>query len=133
MRMVPVESAARKYLYPEIQAVIPEPATIHTDANSSYNTLPSLGYRHKAFNVSASPAPAHVYLPVIHSAASNLNSWLEGGIRRTPSEQHFPYYLAEYAYRFNHRRVKNRGLIFYRLIEETLKHSKITQVEIVGR
>jgi transposase-like protein len=133
MRMVPVESAARQYLFPEIEAAIPIPATIHTDANASYNTLPSLGYRHKEINVSTSKAPAHVYLPVIHSAASNLNTWLEGGIRRMPDERHFPYYLAEYAYRFNHRQVKNRGLIFYRLMQDTLKHAPITQTDIIQR
>lgn len=110
-RLVGVTSASAPQVLPIVQAAVPIPATIHTDANNIYQGLKGLGYRHKAYNIKALGQPAHVYLPVIHSVASGLKSWMMGVHYRTPKDKHLDYYLAECAWRFNLRGAANRGIL----------------------
>jgi transposase-like protein len=120
-------------IIPAVCQIVPTPSTICTDANPSYNSLKATGHRHKVFNISRLPMPAHYYLPNVHSAASNLQRWMLQTINRTPDPKHMDYYLAEAAFRFNHRGAKNQGLLFYRLMEATLKHEALTQKDVVAR
>lgn len=124
-------SAAR--LLPPIRAQVRSPATIRTDGNPSYNGLRGSGYRHTAYNMSALPPPAHYYLPVVHSVAANVKRWLLDAYRRTPKLKHLDYYLAEYAFRFNQRAARHRGLLFYRLMEAAVSYEVVTQRTIIGR
>jgi hypothetical protein len=36
------------------------------------------------------------------------------------SEKHFEYYLDEYAFRFNRRTSRARGMLFYRLLQQAV-------------
>lgn len=131
LRVVP--SASLSNVEVLVKGSVAPQATVHTDANPIYKNLDAMGYKHKSFNISKLPQPAHVYLPAIHSAASNLKSWFLGTLHRTPSQKHMEYYLSEYAYRFNHRDVSNRGLIFYQLAEDALGSGAISKEDILAR
>jgi len=120
-------------IMPAVCGIVHNPSTILTDAKTSYSGLESEGYRHKVYNISQLPLPAHVYLPAVHSAASNTQRWLLKAINRYPASKHMDYYLAEAAFRFNHRTCRNRGLLFYRLMEATLQHGAMTQRDVVAR
>lgn len=61
-----------------------------------------------------------------------MKGWMVRAYRRPPSRKHFDYYLAEYAFRFNHRTARQRGLLFYRLIEATVAYGEVTQRAIVA-
>jgi len=120
-------------ILPAVSCVVHHPSTIFTDAKPSYNHLCEDGYRHKVYNISQLPLPAHVYLPAVHSAAAHAQQWLSKAIIRTPDAKHMDYYLAEQAWRFNHRIARHRGLLFYRLMEATVNHVALTQKDVVGR
>ena len=36
------------------------------------------------------------------------------------SQEHLAYYLDEYTFRFNRRKSKSRGLLFYRLLQQAV-------------
>jgi len=95
-------------------------AKIHTDGWTGYNGLNKLGYEHIVTNISASGDPAHVVMPRVHLVASLLARWWlgihQGAIRRS----YLSYYLDEFTFRFNRRKSKARGLLFYRLMEQAV-------------
>lgn len=53
--------------------------------------------------------------------ASLLKRWLTGTLHYAVSQQHLVYYLDEYTFRFNRRTSKSRGLLFYRLLQQTVR------------
>jgi hypothetical protein len=52
--------------------------------------------------------------------ASLLKRWLLGTHQGAISHRHLPYYLDEFTFRFNRRKSRSRGKLFYRLIEQAL-------------
>ena len=95
-------------------------AQVCTDAWKWYTTLAKQGYRHKTINVSHSADPAHVSLPGVHVEASVLKRWLLGTHQGSVTAQHLDDYLDEFAFRFNRRHSRQRGMLFYRLLENAI-------------
>ena len=77
-------------------------------------------FTHVITDLSASGDPAHVALPHVHRVASLLKRWLLGTHQGAVSHDQLAYYLDEFTFRFNRRRSRHRGLLFYRLIEGAL-------------
>lgn len=100
-------------------AVIEPGSTIRTDGARSLRRLADLGYHHEFTLGYAAPDKASV-LPGVHLLASLLKRWLIGTLHFRVEEQHLPYYLDEYTFRFNRRTAKSRGLLFYRLLEQAV-------------
>jgi hypothetical protein len=71
-------------------------------------------------NVSASGDSAHVAMPEVHRVASLLKRWLLGTNQGAVSHDRLDYYLDEFTFRFNRRRARRRGLLFYRLLEQAV-------------
>src|SRR5208337_4861124 len=71
--------------------------------------LTAAGYKHEVTVVSASPDPAHVTMPRVHTIAALLKRWLLGTHQGGVQHVHLDYYLDEFAFRFNRRRSKTRG------------------------
>ena len=67
--------------------------------------------------MSSSGDPAHVALPHVHLVASLLKRWILGTHQGAISHAQLDYYLDEFTFRFNRRRARHRGLLFYRLLE----------------
>ena len=61
--------------------------------------------------------PAHVAMPHVHRDASLVQRWLLGTHQGAISHDQLDYYLDEFTFRFNRRRSRHRGLLFYRLLE----------------
>jgi ISXO2-like transposase domain len=93
---------------------------VHTDAYSGYAELDRLRYRHVITNLSEAGDPAHVLLPNVHLVASLVKRWILGTHQGAVSHDQLDWYLDEYTFRFNRRRSRHRGLLFYRLIEGAL-------------
>src|SRR5260370_7226040 len=53
-------------------------------------------------------------------AASVLKRWLNGTHQGGVQHQHLDYYLDEFAFRFNRRHSKARGLLFHRLAQQAV-------------
>jgi transposase-like protein len=103
------------------ETVEPGASSILTDAWRGYSGLEALGYDHVIINQSASPHPAHVLMPGVHLVASLLKRWLLGTYQGAVSIEHLNYYLDEFTFRFNRRRSRSRGLLFYRLLEQAVQ------------
>jgi len=60
-------------------------------------------------------------LPGVHLVASLLKRWLTGTLHFAVAEHQLPYYLDEFAFRFNRRNSSSRGLLFYRLLQQAVE------------
>jgi transposase-like protein len=100
--------------------VIAKGSIVRTDGANYLRKLSAAGYQHVAFVGIDSPEPAHVNLPGVHMVASLLKRWLTGTLHYAVSQEHLGYYLDEYTFRFNRRTSKSRGLLFYRLLQQTV-------------
>ncbi len=74
-------------------------------------------------NLLGSGDPAHVALPHVHIVASLLKRWGLGTHQGSISHHQLDYYLDEFTFRFNRRRARHRGLLFYRLLEGAMATS----------
>ncbi len=90
------------------------------------------GFKHIATNIAESGDPAHVVMPRVHIVASLLDRWWlgihQGAIRPVQLE----YYLDEFTFRFNRRKSKARGLLFYRLMQQAVSCEPVPRRMIVG-
>ena len=118
MARVPDVSAAT--LTDFVREQVTDGAELHTDAWEGYRDLARHGFLHLVTNIAASGDPAHVALPHVHRVASLLKRWLLGTHQGAVSRDQLDYYLDEFSFRFNRRRSRHRGLLFYRLLEGAL-------------
>src|SRR5689334_19117772 len=115
IRLRRIKDVSGASLLPFVRSAAIPDAVIHTDGWSGYSGLTAAGYKHEVTVVSASPDPAHVTMPRVHNIAALLKRWLLGTHQGGVQHVHLDYYLDEFAFRFNRRRSKARGLLFHRL------------------
>jgi hypothetical protein len=98
------------------------PGTVlHTDGDPLFDDLPSdLGITHVPHVLVRAAEPPDQLLPGVHRVASLLKRWLAGTIQNGLSRSQLEYYLDEFTFRFNRRRSRSRGLLWYRLIEQAV-------------
>ena len=104
-------------------------ATVITDDWGSYNNLHKCGYRHQIQTATKKSDDVEV-LPNVHRVASLLKRWLLGTHQNYASNEKLQYYLDEFAFRYNRRTSKKRGLIFYRIIEQSVIHSPVRNTDV---
>jgi transposase-like protein len=115
LRVIP--NIQRQTLEDFISDVCEPGSIIYTDANRGYNHVAELGYTHVVTAISTSEDAAHVVMPAVHRVASLLKRWLLGTHQGSVAAQHLDSYLDEFTFRFNRRRSRSRGLLFYRLMQ----------------
>ena len=126
-----VEAIRREYLIPFLCAAVEPRATIHSDGNQAYWTVPEHGYEHDRTVLSQHKDPAHVLMPGVHRVASLLERWLLGTHQGRVSPEHLDAYLNEFTFRFNRRSSRRRGLLFYRLLQQAILTDPITYRSLV--
>ena len=97
-----------------------------------YAGLDAAGYPHTVTVISTGADPAHVVMPRVHKVASLLKRWLMGTLQGGIQHRHLAYYLDEFAFRFNRRRSKARGMLFYRLAEQAVAISPVPYRDIIN-
>lgn len=100
-------------------AVIEPGSTIKTDGAPVLRRFAQMGFTHQATAAYSAADPSSV-LPGVHLVASLLKRWLIGTLHYRVEQQHLPYYLDEYTFRFNRRTALSRGLLFYRLLQQAV-------------
>jgi ISXO2-like transposase domain len=60
-----------------------------------------------------------------------LKRWLIGTHQGAVSHKHLDYYLDEFTFRFNRRRSRSRGKLFYRLVQQAAAVEPVTYASIV--
>lgn len=91
---------------------------IRTDGARGLRRLANLGYSHE-YVTGYSTDPDEV-LPGVHLVASLVKRWIAGTLHHRMSDEHMPYYLDEYAFRFNRRNSSSPGMLFYRLLQQAV-------------
>ncbi|MDA1141003.1 MAG: transposase, partial [Planctomycetota bacterium] len=99
-----------------------------TDAWKGYDPLKSENYKRIIENQSASVGDD--LLPLVHRIASLLKRWLAGTHQGAVRPSHLDYYLDEFTFRFNRRKSRSRGKLFYRLIQQAVASGPVTAREI---
>jgi hypothetical protein len=100
-------------------STIAEGSTVRTDGARMLRRLATMGYTHEYVNGYAS-ADISNELPGVHLVASLLKRWIAGTLHHHVSLEQLPYYLDEYAFRFNRRTSAARGMLFYRLLQQAV-------------
>ena len=104
--------------------------TIHTDGWNGYNQLKSVGYYRKIIKESANVG--NDPLSHCHLIISLFKRWLLGTYQGAVKPEHLDYYLDEYTFRFNRRKSRSRGKLFYRLVQQAVAIDPVTKNEIEG-
>jgi transposase-like protein len=120
VRMARIANASSDVLSEFVLDNIARGSEVRTDGWRGYNDIGRYRFRHVITNLKESHDPAHVAMPEVHRAASLLKRWLLGTHQGAVSHHQLDYYLDEFTFRFNRRRSRHRGLLFYRLLEQAV-------------
>ena len=132
VRMSRLGRATKRTLQGFISEAVESGSRVRTDCWNAYRGLEELGYPHEPIRVSRTGEPASVSMPHVHRAFSLLKRWLLGTHQGSIQPHQLDYYLDEFTFRFNRRRSRHRGLLFYRLLSEVIATEPIPLKRIVG-
>lgn len=107
-------------------------AVVYTDRWQGYGSLAAAGFVHQPISIAASGDPAHVVMPRAHRVSSLLKRWLLGTHQGAIRPHQLDFYLDEFAFRFNRRSSRQRGLLFHRLLEQAMQIEHVPVTAIVG-
>ena len=133
IRMRMIEDASADSLHPFVQDCIETGSTIHTDGWQGYAGLDSKAYHREITKLRARRKEASQLMPRVHRVASLLKRWLLGTHQGAVAHQHLPYYLDEFTFRFNRRKSKSRGKLFFRLLQQAVITPPATYDTMVKR
>ena len=119
IRLKVIANASGPTLEDAIAEMVELGSTIRTDGWTGYNGLKEKGYNHIVVK-HQEEEPGHDPTPLVHRIASLLKRWLLGTHHGRVEASHLRYYLDEYTFRFNRRRARSRGKLFYELIRQAL-------------
>ena len=71
-------------------------------------------------------------LPAVHRVVSLAKRWLLGTHQGAADSVHMSHYLNEFVFRFNRRRSRSRGMVFYRLLELAVIHEPLRYQELIA-
>ena len=106
-----------------------------TDGWQGYRGLDKLGYVHDRRSQRATPAGGEdpgKLLPGVHRVASLVKRWLLGTHQGATEVAHLPSYLNEFVFRFNRRRSRSRGMVFYRVLELAIAHEPVRYHDLIA-
>lgn len=133
IRMRMIADASADSLHAFVQDSIEPGSTIHTDGWQGYTGLEKKGYPREITVLRGRRKEASKLMPRVHRVASLLKRWLLGTHQGAVAHQHLPYYLDEFTFRFNRRKSKSRGKLFFRLMQQAVTTPPATYDAMVRR
>jgi transposase-like protein len=134
-RMAPLADGSADSLHGFVTDHVEPGATVITDGWSGYLGLGKHGYVHDRRSQRAARLggedPSQL-LPAVHRVASLAKRWLLGTHQGSVDEAHLPAYLNEFAFRFNRRRSRSRGMVFYRVMELAAGHQPVRYRDLLA-
>jgi len=118
IRLRRVPDLTRTTLHGFIAQSIDLGSTVRTDGLNAY--LEMKGYVHDRQVQRRQPEGEHL-LPRVHRVVSLLKRWLLGTHQGAIGHEYLDYYLDEFTFRFNRRKSRNRGKLFYRLVQQAVQ------------
>ena len=134
-RMQILADGSAASLHPFVTSCVEPGTKVITDAWMGYHGLAGLGYAHERRSQRAARARGEdpgKLLPAVHRVASLAKRWLLSTHQGSVEEAHLQSYLDEFVFRFNRRRSRSRGLVFYRLLELAAGHDPVRYRDIVA-
>ena len=130
IRLHRVADASAKSLEKFILENVESGSTVRTDAWGGYGKIGTRGYVRSLARDTATIG--HDPLRLCHLVVSLFKRWLLGTYQGAVRPAHLDYYLDEYTFRFNRRKSRSRGKLFYRLIQQATVMEPIVGKEIEG-
>lgn len=134
-RMAPLADASADSLHAFVTDHVEPGSTVITDAWQGYRGLDTLGYVHDRRSQRAAHARGEdpgALLPAVHRVASLIKRWLLGTHQGSTEATHLPSYMNEFVSRFNRRRSRSRGLLFYRVLELAVSHTPVRYQDLIA-
>ena len=133
IRLQQVPDTTETSLIAFVKRVVAPGAAIVTDGWSGYNSLENHGFLRWRRVVDTDEREAHALLPRVHRVASLLKRWLLGIHQGKVSKRQLGYYLDEFTFRFNRRLSADRGMLFYRLVQQALVVDPVPYRKLAGQ
>ena len=134
-RMAIVADGSAASLHRFIVEHVEPGSRVTTDGWTGYRGIDKLGYVHEPRSQRAARLrgedPGEL-LPAVHRVASLAKRWLLGTHQGSVDEAHLQSYLDEFVFRFNRRRSRSRGLVFYRVLELAVAHAPVRYRDLVA-
>jgi len=133
-RIAQIADASAASLHPFVTSHIEPGARVITDGWMGYRGLAKLGYLHAPRSQRAARArgddPSHL-LRAPHRVASLAKRWLLGTHHGSVDDAHLSSYLNEFVFRFNRRRSRSRGMVFFRVLELAVTHAPVRYQDLI--
>jgi transposase-like protein len=120
IRMRMIKDCSADNLHPFVEECIEAGSVIHTDGWQGYAGLEKKGYQREVTKLGNRRQDASKLMPRVHRVASLLKRWLLGTHQGGVAYYYLPYYLDEFTFRFNRRKSKSRGKLFFRLVQQAV-------------
>ncbi|MFZ5849801.1 MAG: IS1595 family transposase [Actinomycetota bacterium] len=130
-RMSIIPNAEARTLREFLITTIEPGSTVVTDGWVSYPAACRIG-DHQPRPVAGSGKQANELLPAVHRVAALCKRWLLGTHQGRVDAEHMQSYLDEFCFRFNRRRSRARGLLFYRLLQNAAGAPPLTYRQLVA-
>ena len=131
IRISVIDDVSSNSLHEFIEQTVEKGSTIVNDGWTGYNGLNDKGYWQETSKNNY--ADKDTLLPYVHTVISLLKRWLLGTLQGSYSKDHIAYYFDEFTFRFNRRKSKNRGMLFYRLLQNAVHLQPITYADIIKK
>ena len=127
--------ASAATLHPFVTAHVEPGTRVITDGWQGYRGIDKLGYLHEPRSQRAARARGEDIsglLPGVHRIASLAKRWLLGTHQGSVDPAHLQSYLDEFVFRFNRRRSRSRGMLFYRVLQLAVAHTPVRYRDLVA-
>jgi transposase-like protein len=130
-RMAPLPDASAASLRAFLDDNVQPGARVVTDGLPAYLPATAGSYSHERIR-GAAGKDASLLLPGVHRVAALAKRWLLGTHQGSVEEAHLADYLNEFVFRFNRRRSRSRGLVFYRVLELAVAHDPVRYRDLIA-
>ncbi len=120
IRLGQIPDASAESLHAFVQASVQPGSVVHTDGWHGYSGLDAQGYIHDVTPLRGNKKLASELLPRVHRVVSLLKRWIMGTHQGAISHKYLDYYLDEFTFRFNRRKSRSRGKLFFRLLQQAV-------------
>ena len=120
IRLQRIPDASGPSLLQFVQDAVEPGSLVHTDGWVGYDPLRRHGYKRRITFLQGQQKSPSQLMPHVHQVVSLLKRWLLGTHHGAVTHEHLDYYLDEFTFRFNRRRSRSRGKLFYRLVQQAV-------------
>jgi transposase-like protein len=132
VRLRHVPGLTAEFLIPFVEECVEKGSEVRTDGWQGYAQLKHKGYQHIVRVIGPDRARAYRLLPNVHRVIALLKRWLIGTHHGRVEHRHLQAYLDEFAFRFNRRKSRYVGKIFFRLLQQGTQTKPMTYRTLVA-